>query len=49
MEFCPLYEEFSAIAEHIPTKTNEVVFIDQDIKYQGLESALFDFKSIKAW
>ena len=36
MELCQLYEEFSAIAGCIPIKTEEAIFIDQDIKYQGL-------------
>ena len=36
MELCPLYEEFGAIVGCIPTKIGEVIFIDQDIKYQGL-------------
>ena len=42
MELCPLYEEFSAIAGRIPTKTKKVVFINQDVKYPRLRSALFD-------
>ena len=42
MELCPLYEEFSAIVGRIPTKTEEAIFIDQDIKYPRLGLALFD-------
>ena len=47
MELCPLYEQFSAIAGRIPTKTEEAVFIYQDIKYPGLGSALFDLSPQK--
>ena len=42
MELCPLYEEFSAIAGQIPTKTEEAVLIDQDTKYPGLGVVLLD-------
>ena len=38
---------FSAIAGCIPTKTEEAIFIDQDIKYLGLGSALFDLSPQK--
>ena len=47
VELCPLYEDFSAIVGHIPTKTEEAIFIDQDIKYLGLGSALFDLSPQK--
>ena len=46
MELCPLYEEISAIAGRIPTKIEEAIFIDQDIKYLGLESALLDLNEL---
>ena len=47
MDLCPLYEEFSAITRRIPTKIEEAVFIDQDIKYSWLGSALFDLSPQK--
>ena len=47
MELCPLYEEISAIAGRIPTKIEEAIFIDQDIKYPRFRSALHDLNPQK--
>ena len=42
IELYPLYEKFNAIAGRIPTKTEEAIFVDQDLKYPGFGSALLD-------
>ena len=47
MDLCPLYEEFSAIAGHIPTKIEEAIFVDHDLKYLGFGSALLDLSPYK--
>ena len=47
MDLCPLYEEFSAIVGRIPTKIEEAIFIDQDIKYLGLGLTLLDLSPQK--